>query len=167
MERRQSLAHGWSPERKLWDELGRLSTDLSWKRVAFDPNRASRISMNQRGVYLICASPPVEAIEAINAYTVLYTGQVKSLTHGLRARFLEHIRTPSPQLKLFLECYYPAVHFWFTAVDDRSKIDDLEALLRETFNPPCNAIRAPGTQVLLARLGIGRIVDRGSKRQTT
>ena len=163
MDRRQSLAPGWSPERNLWDELERLSRDLSWKKVEFDRNRAHLISMNERGVYLICAAPPVETIKTVNAYTVLYAGQVKSRNRSLRTRFLEHIRTPSPQLKLFLDCYYPAVHFWFAAVRDQSKIDALEALLVETFNPPCNRIRAPGTHVLLARLGAGRTII-GRKR---
>ena len=167
MSRPHSSASGWSPDRKLWDELGTLSKDLSWKKVEFDRNRSHLVSNNDRGVYLICASPPIETISVINAYTILYAGQVKSRNRSLRMRFLEHIRTPSPQLKLFLDCYYPAVHFWFASVQDESKIDDLEVLLVEAFNPPCNKIRAPGTQILLARLGTGRTISTGRKRQPT
>ena len=167
MSRRQPSTPGWSPEKKLWDELEYLGEDLSWKKVELDQNRAHLVSKNDRGVYLICASPPVKTIDAINAYTILYAGQVKSRNRSLQNRFLEHIRRPSPQLKLFLDCYYPAVHFWFAIVQDPSKIDALETLLIETFNPPCNDIRAPGTQVLLAGIGVGRIIGTGRKHRTT
>lgn len=163
----RSLTPGWSPERRLWNELENLSGTLFWKKVELDRNRAHLVSESDQGVYLICASPPVQTINAINAYTILYAGQVKSRNRSLRTRFLEHIRNPSPQLKLFLDCYYPSVHFWFTAVRDQSTIDGLEALLVETFNPPCNSIRAPGTQTLLARLGIGRIIRDSRKNRPT
>ena len=167
MSRRRPSTPGWSPERKLWDELERLSEDLSWKKVELDQKRAHLVSKNDRGVYLICASPPIKTISAINAYTILYAGQVKSYNRSLQNRFLEHIRYPSPQLKLFLNCYYPTVHFWFAVVQDQSKINELEALLIETFNPPCNDIKAPGTQILLARIGVGRIIGAGRKHRTT
>lgn len=164
MSRSHSPASGWSPNRKLWDELGALSKDLSWKKVEFDRNRSHLVSNNDRGVYLICASPPIETISVINAYTILYAGQVKSRNRSLRTRFLEHIRNPNPQLKLFLDCYYPIIHFWFATVQDQSRIDELEVLLVETFNPPCNSISAPGTKALLARLGTGRTIRASSKR---
>ena len=164
MSHPHSSVSGWSHERKLWDELNTLNRGLVWRKVEFDQNRSHLVSDNDRGVYLICASPPAETINVINAYTILYAGQVKSRNRSLRTRFLEHIRNPSLHLKLFLDCYYPAVHFWFAAVRDESKIDDLEVLLVEAFNPPCNRISAPGTQVLLARLGTGRTIRTSIKR---
>lgn len=144
--------------------LEHLSKGLSWKKVDLDKNRAHLVSKNDQGVYLICASPPVKTINVISAYTILYAGQVKSHGRSLQDRFLEHIDNPNPQLKLFLNCYYPTIHFWFAVVQDQSKIDELEILLIEIFNPPCNSIKAPGTQVLLARLGAGRTIRASSRR---
>ena len=107
-------------------------------------------------MYLIGAAPPLGAISGLNTYTILYAGQVKR--RNLRARFLDHIKKPNPKLKLFFDCYFPYVDFWYLVLDCDSKIDALETLLIEAFNPPCNSIRAPGSQVFLARLGKGRII---------
>ena len=149
---------GWSPEKELWKELVRVSGDLAWKRVNLDSSHSHRIPKQDTGVYLICAPPPSEAVKMLNAYTVLYAGQVKSQSRGLQTRFLEHIRTPTAKLRLFMDCYYPRLHFWFALVHDPSQIDSLESLLIETFNPPCNTIGAPGSSLLLARLGTPRLI---------
>ena len=152
---------GWSPEKKLWNELVSVSGDIQWKRVDLNSSRSHRIPKQDTGVYLICAHPPSEAVKGLNAYTVLYGGQVKSPNRGLRARFLEHIRRPSAKLRLYLDCYYPAVHFWFALLREPSEINALESLLIEVFNPPCNSIQAPGSSTLLARLGTPRPIGPG------
>ena len=144
---------GWSPERELWNELVSVTREFRWKKVGLELSSSHRIPKHDTGVYLICARPPSVAVEAINAYTVLYAGQVKSRNRGLHARFLEHIRRPSAKLRQYLHCYYPAVDFWFTIVNEPTEIDLLETLLIETFNPPCNTIGAPGSLTLLARFG--------------
>ena len=154
---------GWSPEKELWAELERLSADQSWTKVTLDRNRSHLVSDSDPGVYLIGAAPPPRILEKVRVYAILYAGQVK--TRNLRTRFLEHIRRPNPKLKLFLDCFYPNIHFWFTTASDPSRIDALESLLIQTFNPPCNSIKAPGTRVLLARLGSARII--GTKRPHT
>lgn len=163
----RSLNTGWSPERKLWDELRNAGRELSWKKIEFDPNKSHLLPENARGVYLICASPPKDAINALGAYTILYAGQVKSERRSLRNRFLEHIRHPRPKLKLFVDCYYPDVHFWFAIAHEPSTIDSLEILLIGIFNPPCNSISAPGTKSTLACLGAGRSIGASERIRST
>ena len=142
----------------MWNELEALGRDLSWRKVTLEPDRGHLLPNGKRGVYLIGASPPARSLNVINAYTVLYVGQVKSPRRSLRDRFLEHVRRPATKLKVFLDCYYPAVHFWYAVLNDASRIDTLETLLMETFRPPCNSIRAPGAQAFLARIGKGRAI---------
>ena len=149
---------GWSPERSLWSALEALGKDLSWRRVALEPDRGHLLPDSKRGVYLIGAAPPAPSLKAVSVYTVLYVGQVKSPRRSLRDRFLEHVRHPAAKLKVFLDCYYPTVHFWYAVINDASKIDTLELLLMEIFRPPCNSIRAPGTQAFLAGIGKGRTI---------
>ena len=161
MSRRRNTV-GWSPEKELWEELVHVSGDLAWKRVNLDSSHSHRIPKQVTGVYLICAPPPFEAVKMLNAYTMLYAGQVKSQSRGLQTRFLEHIRTPTAKLRLFMDCYYPRLHFWFALVHDPPQIDSLESLLIETFNPPCNTIGAPGSSTLIARLGTPRPLGTGS-----
>ena len=162
----RSSATGWSPNRRLWDELQNLGEGLSWRKVAFELSR-EHLLPGDHGVYLICAAPPTKTIDIVKAYTILYAGRVTGSRRGLRDRFIDHIKNPSAKLKIFLDCYYPTVHFWFAAIKDLSRIDDLEILLIETFRPPCNSIRAPGTKALLARLGTGRTIGISSRRQST
>ena len=147
---------GWSSDRRVWDELEKVGKGLSWKKIDFDRKQSELLPGDGRGVYLICGKPPGNVIRIIEAYTILYAGQVKSAHRSLRTRFLEHLRKPNPKLRLFLECCYPNIDFWFTVTNDETQINEMEVLLQETFNPPCNSIRAPGTQPLLARLGPGR-----------
>ncbi len=146
---------GWSDERRVWDAFKYFGADLSWQKVPFDPHVLHRVPAHASGVYLVCARPPAEPLAPLNAYTVLYAGQVKQSAHGLRARFREHLKRPADALRGFKECYYPDVHFWFAPVDGRRLIDDLEGLLIEAFNPPCNKVGAPGSRTLLGRLGAG------------
>ena len=154
---------GWSSERKLWTELEQLSNGLLWKKVIFEPDREHLLPDSDRGVYLICATPPIESLSVVSAYTILYAGRVKSSHRSLRDRFLEHIRRPSAKLKIFVDCYYPTLHFWYATEERQSRIDALEILLIETFRPPCNSIRAPGTRAFLARLGSGQIIGTTKK----
>lgn len=147
--------NGWSDQKQVWEELKSLGADLSWTKVPFDPHVSHHVPAHRSGVYLVCARPPAEPLAALNAYTVLYAGQVKQSAHGLRARFQEHLKRPAVALRGFKECYYPDVHFWFAPVDGRRLIDDLEGLLIAAFNPPCNKVGAPGSRTLLARIGAG------------
>ena len=152
----QILTAGWSPSKELWEKVTFVGENLSWRRVDMDLNQLHRVPKDRPGVYLRAAPPPTEAMKVLNLYTVLYAGQVKSPHRGLRTRFREHIRQPSPKLKLFVDCYYPTLHFWFSVLQDSSKIDDMEVLLIEAFDPPCNSVKAPKTETILARLGIGK-----------
>ena len=158
---------GWSPERRLWNELEQLSTGLAWKKVVFEPERGHLLPDRDRGVYLICAAPPARSLSVVEAYTILYVGQVKGSHRSLRDRFLEHVRRPSAKLRVFLDCYYPTVHFWYATINNPSRIDTLEILLIETFRPPCNSIRAPGTHTFLANLGEGQIIGTTRKSLST
>ena len=127
----RSETSGWSPDRVLWTTLERLGRNLSWRRVDLDPNRDHLVSASD-GVYLIAACPPSPAISELGLYTVLYAGQVNSIQsigRNLRVRFREHIKRPNPKLRLFINSYYPAVHFWFAVTHDRSLIDQMETLL--------------------------------------
>ena len=120
--------------------------------MAFDRNLAASVPETS-GVYVICARPPYPTTLGRAAYTVLYAGKVRRLPRTLRARFVEHCDRPTPILRPLLLCFHPNVHFWWSSVADSEEIDRTETLLIESFNPPANMIRAPGTAVLLARLG--------------
>jgi len=157
--------HGWSCDKNLWDELERLGKSLSWTKVPSDQNASHRVP-DGIGVYLICASPPADSVKKLKAYTVLYAGQVKSPSRGLRTRFLEHINQPTELIQLFRNCYYPNFDFWFSAVKDSSRINELENILIETFKPPCNIKRAPGSSILLARLGVGERIGTNIQPQS-
>lgn len=160
-------SNGWSSEPPIWQELAGLTQLLSWKRIPFDSSRSHRVPEHDTGVYLICVSPPFGTLKKLNAYTVLYAGQVKSHIRGFRTRFSEHLKRPNATLKMFLDCYYSHVDFWFAHVHDPSQIDSLEGLLIDTFNPPCNSIRAPGSLTLVARLGTARRIGEGRNRPST
>ena len=153
MPRLGSSTPGWSADKKLWDHLDKLSRGLSWRKVEFSPSREGVVPSSEHGVYLICASPPAKTLDAVNAYTILYVGQQQGGTRSLRERFREHIDTPKPAFKAFVDSYFPAIDFWFAVVKDLATIDDLESILIETFNPPCNLARGRGAEVLLAHLG--------------
>ena len=143
---------GWAAEKSFWQELAKSSAKLTWTRVTLELSRAHLVS-NSSGVYLICAPPPRGTVHDLKLYTVLYAGQVYSKKRGLRERFREHIKKPNPKLRIFMRCYYPSIDFWFARITDQKQIGKLETLLIEIFNPPCNSIRAPRSQSLLARLG--------------
>ena len=153
MSRNQSMTAEWTLDRTLWSELLRVSSELSWRRVELYVKNSNRIPSDDTGVYLIGTCPPFHALKTLGAYTILYAGQVKSTSRGLRTRFLEHIREPSAKMKVYLNCFYPKVDFWYTLIEDPSRIDELEVLLVETLKPPCNMIAAPGSSALIARLG--------------
>lgn len=143
---------GWTADAKLWQELRRITADCSWGRVAFDRNLAADVPETS-GVYLICAHPPYPTKLGRAAYAVLYAGKVRRLPRTLRTRFTEHCDRPTPALRPFLLCFHPNVHFWWSSVTDSEEVDRTETLLIESFNPPANMIRAPGTAGFLARLG--------------
>ena len=148
------LGKSWSPEKDLWQQVLDLGGDLQWKRVRFDINREVLIPLQSTGVYLICVHPPRNAFKEIKPCTIIYAGQVKSATRGIRTRFLDHINNPQPRLKPFLDCFYPKVDFWFAITLGSERIDTLETVLIDAFNPPCNAKSAPHAQKVRARLGI-------------
>lgn len=160
MPRSSYSTPGWSPDETLWNELAKISGDLVWKKVEFATSYSHLVPDRKIGVYLICANAPKEIMKQLGAYTVLYAGQVKSQERGLRARFLEHVKNPKTKLKWYIKCYYPNIHFWFAHVDDTSRIDELETLLIEVFNPPCNSISAPSSSAIIARLGAGQPIGR-------
>lgn len=155
MTRVSSRTIGWSCQLDLWRELQQVGKNRSWRSVELDSERSHLIPL-ATGVYLICARPPIEAVKRIGTYAVIYAGQVKSPERGLRTRFLEHIHRPNPKLRMYMDCFYPNVQFWFTLASDQSGIDELEGLLIDTFNPPCNSIRAPGSSAIKGRLGTPR-----------
>ena len=88
------MTAGWTLDRTLWNELLRVSKELSWRRVELYVQNSYRIPVDNTGVYLIGTRPPFQALKSLEAYTILYAGQVKSSARGLRTRFLEHIRKP-------------------------------------------------------------------------
>ena len=151
-----SPPNGWSPRSELWKELSNLAEGLRWVCINFEMTQAAVLPREDRGVYLICASSPCQPLRKIGAYTILYAGKVTGSQRSLRDRFREHRRQPQPRLKSYLRCYYKtSIHFWYAAMSERTEIDKLEALLVETFNPPCNRRKAPGANILLARVRAG------------
>ena len=149
----------WSTEKELWSELNKIGRDTTWSMVKFDENSSQIINQNTKGVYLICAYTRIVVVkqqeEEKILRTVLYAGRSTSC---LRKRFLDHIKSPEPPLQAYLKSFHLKMEFYYTKVSDNFRISDLENLLIETFNPPCNSIRGPGTAQLLARLDPQRII---------
>ena len=158
MPPRRPESNGWSPNKELWDELVRLTDNLVWNNCKLDPSFKHRVPKHS-GVYVICSSPPFPPAVTLKPSIVLYAGQSKG---NLRSRFNEHSNNPGPLLQPFARCFFPNVEFWYTRIDEVSQIDEIEILLIETFNPPCNSIRAPGASTIIAR--IGESVPIGRKR---
>jgi len=143
---------GWSCEKSLWDRLESLGKDLSWRKVKFYPDNISKVPAKKRGVYLICAYPPVNLLKNIGAYTILYAGQVKSHHRGFQNRFSEHIKGRGTLISSFNKCYYPNLDFWFSCISEDSLIDEIESLIIDVFRPPCNKIRGHSSQYIPALL---------------
>lgn len=150
-----SIPRSWSPAKELWSELNRISGDITWSRVKFDENSSHVIPVKSKGVYLICADTPRDVLQTIGLKTVLYAGKSETC---LKSRFLYHIRSPNWKLKVYLESFIPDTFFYYSKVNDTSRIGELENLLIQTFNPPCNSISGPGTSFLLARIGPPRAI---------
>lgn len=148
MNPHNSTPRSWSLEKELWSKLNQISVDTKWSRVEFDKNSIQHIPPKSKGVYLICADTPQDVLREKGLKTVLYAGQSKDL----KSRFLEHTRNPK-QLKEYLESLIQYTFFYYTKVGDDSRICDLEILLRQTYDPPCNLINPPGTSYFLAHLG--------------
>ena len=144
----------WSPNREFWAELRVVAQGLRWRRVNMNLNRVDGVPKDDTGVYLICVGPPQAFLRPLCPYTVIYAGQVKSRSRGLRTRFREHIQHPRPRLRLYMSCYQPEVDFWYAMTSDAARIDALEILLIDLFNPPCNNISAPGAATLRGCLGV-------------
>lgn len=145
-----STPRSWSPEKELWSALNRISEDTTWSFVKFDENSGHVIPSKSKGVYLICADTPRDVLHTIGLRTVLYAGKSESC---LKTRFLRHIRSPTPKLKMYLESFISDTFFYYSKMVEISRIGEIENLLIQTFNPPCNSISGPGTSHLLARLG--------------
>ena len=154
---------GWSAEKRLWQELDRLGGHLQWRRVRFEIDREELIPHQSTGVYLICVHPPSTAVCKIRPYTIIYAGQVRSARRGLRRRFLEHFNHPKPRLRPFLKCFQSQIDFWYAATVGSQRINRLEAILIDAFNPPCNAKSAPEAPALRAYLGIPKQFGVSSK----
>lgn len=152
---RHTATHGWSTHRTLWQCLVRLTNGLKWKIVRFARDDSVHVPRNHRGVYLICVDAPEFALSDVPVRTILYVGSVTSPQRSLRQRFTEHLQHPKELLDQYRQCHYRTMRFAFVAIHEVELIRELEALLRTTFNPPCNTIAPPGTDFLLARIEEG------------
>lgn len=152
---------GWGADFDRWQKLAEIEVreSLKWKKVLFLENRKEKIPEHDAGIYLICAGPPrvslfgkppLGALAQLKPYNILYAGQTQ---RSLRARFLRHIKRPSPKLAVYLKCYN-SIHFWYTVIEEPETIDDMEKLLIDSLGPPCNSIHAPRAAAVEARLGI-------------
>lgn len=142
--------NGWSPDKNLWENLKDVADSLEWRKVRFLRKNEVRVP-KQSGVYFISIASKLKISSTIN--TVIYVGQSKS---SIRSRFKDHIA--SNKLRPYLDCFYPDSQFWFAYINDEEKINEMEVLLINAFNPPCNSIQAPGTKPILARLGKSKII---------
>lgn len=152
---RHAATHGWSTHRPLWNSLARLTDGLKWNLVRFTLDDAILVPRNRPGVYLICADAPASVLSKVPVCTILYVGSVTSRQRSLRQRFTEHLQHPKELLAKYRQCHYRTMRFVFAATHEVERIRDLEALLRTAFNPPCNSIKPPGTDFLLARIDEG------------
>ena len=151
MNTQNSTSRSWSLEKELWSKLNQIGGDTTWSRVKYDKNSIQHIPPKSKGVYLICADTPQDVLREKGLNMVLYAGQ----SEDLKSRFLEHIRDPKQQLKEYLDSLIQYTFFYYTKVGDVSRICDLEILLKQTYNPPCNQINPPGTSnYLKAHLGL-------------
>ena len=149
-------ANGWSTCSELWSELVHVTKDLDWKKIDFNRDSSHRIPKDSNGVYLICARSPVKAT---SAYTVIYVGQVNRFR--LRDRFLEHVKNPGEKLQQFISCFFPNLDFWYARVSELTTIGEIETLLIDAFNPPCNRRRGPRANAIMARIGTTKLIGTG------
>lgn len=162
---RHTATHGWSTQPNLWKCLARLTSGLKWKLVRFTRDDAILVPKQHRGVYLICANAPESVLSEVSVRTILYVGSVTSPHRSLRQRFTEHLQQPKDLLARYRKCHYQTMRFVFATTHEVELIRELESLLRTAFDPPCNSIKPPGTDFLLARIDEGTPIRAPSARR--
>lgn len=139
------MNNGWSIDIEDWRDLEQvIRNSETWGYVLLTPNDQAMVPEGP-GVYAICAPPP-NATDP-NRSTVfhslaspLYIGRSES---SIKARFLVHCRTPSPQLRKAKSCYSRVtLSFWFIELPINI-VRDAEAQMIKCFGPPAN--RRAGT----------------------
>ena len=131
------MNYGWTLDETAWQKLGLTVASLRWFCVPFDNAHIMSVP-EQSGVYLICASPPVETGEVCERlFNVIYAGRSKT---SIRNRFSKHCTAPDRDIAVALECYgYARNKFGFYyAVAPGDRVVEIECRLIECYGPPAN-----------------------------
>ena len=145
------MSKGWSLDATKWQDLLTLEAKLClrWKRCLLRPDQ-SYLVPQRPGVYVIEIPSPMQVadLDKLALGTVrpirspAYVGETGS---SLRSRFMEHTgplaqdRIRSARA-LPLPAKLPRWFIW-TEIADYSAVQQLESIMIDCFNPPCNKIR--------------------------
>ena len=133
-----TIDRGWTANRELWGDVEAEVGQLRWRRVPFAATSSFAVPV-KAGVYMICASPPVEGLEADeqrspHLYTALYVGKGK-----LRARFARHTGArPKEAIRRYTRTFSGHLDFWYAPIETPTRVDAAEAALIHALRPPCN-----------------------------
>jgi len=134
----KSFQHNFCLWPKLWQEyLTNPGLVFEWNECQFASNRVDDIP-NEPGLYTFIIQPGL-ANHPSCSY-LMYVGKTK---RTLRQRFQQYLKekereTGRPKVVRLLNKYPDNLFFCYTAIPDRSQIDELEKALIGTFVPPCN-----------------------------
>lgn len=125
-----------------------MMPDAKWKRVRFSPTYRESVP-EIPGVYAVCSEGIGQGHKLMRRlYNVLYVGRA---TASLRQRFLQHCKSPGPEIKRVKLCFGSTVDFWFTEVEPE-KIPLAESRLIICLGPSANKISG----AIEAKLGAPR-----------
>lgn len=127
------MRHGWSLSPRSWAAMREAFENRPWKQVPFRIHSRALVP-NACGVYVLAAGSGVRHAGVLaRLYGALYVGQ----SVDLRARFLQHLARPQPELERAVRSF--ALDFWFTPSDEPDLLR-LEALLIECLGPSANRL---------------------------
>jgi|GEM_PF-5607676 len=145
------MSKGWSLDATKWQSLLGLEErlGLNWKRCELKADK-SYLVPQRPGVYVIEIPSPMQVADLRS----LATGGVRPIRSpayvgetgaSLRSRFVEHTGPlAQDRIRQARELPAPAkLPRWFiwTEIADYPAVQQLESIMIDCFNPPCNKIR--------------------------
>lgn len=145
------MSKGWSLDATKWQSLlaleGRLC--LTWKRCLLKAEQRHYVP-EKPGVYVIEIPSPMQVADLGK----LATGSVRPIRSpayigetgaSLRSRFVEHTGPlAQDRVRLARALPFPANlprYFIWTTIADYAAVQQLESIMIDCFNPPCNKIK--------------------------
>ena len=134
------MRYGWSLDRGDWERLHlalEAGASGTWHRVKELSLPLELMVPTKSGVYLLCARP-ASLVEGMldQLYNVVYVGQAQNL----RARFIQHCKSPSPDVARAKGLFGAShIEYWFLQVGIEH-LDDAERELIFCLGPSANRV---------------------------